>query len=141
VVWRPLSHGTRLGEAASTRHRSRQPKSLWRNIRITDCDAPGEADRVHVVLSQIRDCGSGLCLALGPTTAGPSNISQARTMAWPSTEIDLSSDFPLTQKHSYFSLINRSLQPYTQQLSPNSRYSNAYLITFQPPNFLTHDTF
>ena len=54
-------------------------------------DLTPETDRLHVVLSKDYETAAlVLCLALGPTTAGPSNISQARTMAWPSTEIDLS---------------------------------------------------
>lgn len=76
-------------------------------------------------------------MALGPTTAGPSNISQARTMAWPSTEIDLSRYSPVAQKNSYSPFIYlRSLQPYSTTTfnynnhnnHNNSRYSNAYLI-------------
>ena len=106
-------------------------------------DLTPETDRLHVVLSKDYETAAlVLCLALGPTTAGPSNISQARTMAWPSTEIDLSRDSPIAQKNSYSPSIYTHLQPYNTTIYNrynNSRYSNANLIIpifFKQQHFL-----
>ena len=96
-------------------------RGLWRNIRMKGSDLTPETDRLHVVLSKDYETAAlVLCLALGPTTAGPSNISQARTMAWPSKGIDLEANLLLLKstKHSPFSLHLQSLQPYTTQTSP-----------------------
>jgi hypothetical protein len=37
---------------AARRHHPSQPRTLWRNIRTTGSDLSGEADGLHVVLSQ-----------------------------------------------------------------------------------------
>ena len=88
-------------------------------------DLTPETDRLHVVLSKDYETAAlVLCLALGPTTAGPSNISQARTMAWPSTEIDLSQ--PLL-------LLKGTL------ILPTSTFIYS-LITLQPPTTVATQT-
>ena len=86
-------------------------------------DLTPETDRLHVVLSKDYETAAlVLCLALGPTTAGPSNISQARTMAWPSTEIDLSRTLLLLKRTLILppSTFINSLTHYNLQLPQQS---------------------
>lgn len=138
------THGARSTINQASKTPLRLSEGLWRNIRMKGIDLTPETDRLHVVLSKDYETAAlVLCLALGPTTAGPSNISQARTMAWPSTEIDLSRDSPIAQKNSYSPSIYIHLQPYNTTTrnynNHNSRYSNAHLIIpifFKQQHFL-----